>query len=68
MAISRSLGATSFMQLAVDVKLALGDLLQTGDHAQRRGFAAAGRADENDKFLVRDVQVELLHRNDTLLR
>ena len=54
-------------ELAVDVQLALGDLLQTGDHAERCGFAAAGRADEDDEFLVLDVEVELLHGDDALL-
>ena len=55
-------------ELAVDVKLALGDLFQPCHHAQRGGLAAAGRADQNDEFLVRDVKVELLHRNDALIR
>ena len=52
--------------LAVDEKIARGDLLQTGDHAQRCGFAAAGRTDEHDKFPVGDIQRELLHCNDAL--
>ena len=54
-------------ELAVDIKFTLGDLFQTGDHAERRGFAAAGRADEDDEFLVLDVEVELLHGDDALL-
>ena len=54
-------------ELTVDVELALGDLLETCDHTQRRRFAAAGRADENDKFLVRDVEVEFLHRDNALV-
>ena len=54
-------------ELAVDVQLALGDLLKTGDHAQRRGFAAAGGTDENDELLIRDVKIELLHRDDALI-
>ena len=54
-------------ELAVDVQLALGDLFQTCDHAQRRGLAAAGRADENDEFLIGDVEVELLHGDDALV-
>ena len=60
------LGRDVVHALAVDEKIARGDLLETGDHAQRRGLAAAGRADEHDKFTVGDIQRELLHRNDTL--
>ena len=54
-------------ELAVDIQLALGDLFKTCDHAQRGGLAAAGRADEDDEFLVRDVQVEFLHGDDALI-
>ena len=54
-------------ELAVDIKLALGDLFQTGDHAERRRLAAAGRADEDDKLPVFDVQIELLDGDDALL-
>ena len=54
-------------ELAVDIQLALGDLFETCDHAQRGGLAAAGRADEDDEFLVRDVQVEFLHGDDALI-
>ena len=46
-------------QAVTDVQLALGDLLQAGDHAQRGGFTAAGRADENDKLFVFDLKVEI---------
>ena len=54
-------------ELAVDIKFTLGDLFQTGDHAERCGFAAAGRADEDDKLPVFDVQIELLDGDDALL-
>ena len=54
-------------ELAVDVQLAARDLLETCDHAQGGGLAAAGRADENDEFLIGDVEVELLHGNDALV-
>src|SRR5699024_9711051 len=40
-------------QTAADVHLALGDLLQAGDHAQGGGLAAAGGADEDDELLIR---------------
>ena len=46
-------------QTVTDVHLAAGDLLQTGDHTQGGGLTAAGRTDENDKFLIRDFQVEI---------
>ena len=46
-------------QTAADVHFALGDLLQAGDHAQGGGLAAAGGADEDDEFLILDLQVEV---------
>ena len=61
------LGRDVVHQLAVDVKLALGDLLETRDHSQRRGLAAAGGADQNDELLIGDVKAELLHRDNALL-
>ena len=61
------LGRDVVHELAVDDELAAGDLLQTGDHAQGRGLAAAGRADQDDELLVRDVEVELLHRDDAFV-
>ena len=54
-------------QLVADVQLAFGDLLEAGDHTQRRGLAAAGRADQNDKFLVLDVQIEFLNSDNALI-
>ena len=44
--------------LAVDVDLAGGDLLEAGDHAQQRGLAAAGRADEDGEGAVVDGEVD----------
>ena len=46
--------------LAVDQQIALGDVLQTGHHAQRGGLAAAGRTDQHDELLVRDLQIEVV--------
>ena len=54
-------------QLAVDVQLAAGDLLQTGHHPQRGGLAAAGGTNQNNELLVGDVQAELLHGHDALV-
>ena len=43
-----------------DADFALGNLLQAGDHAQAGGLAAAGRADEDDEFLVLDLDVQVV--------
>ena len=48
--------------VAADPDLAAGDLLQPGDHAQRGGLAAAGRADQHDELLVGDLEVDAVHR------
>ena len=48
-------------QFVVDIQLAAGDLLQTGDHSQRRRFTAAGGTDKNDKFLILDIQIESVY-------
>ena len=48
-------------QTAVDIQFAVGNILQAGDHAQRGGFSAAGRADQHDKFLVRNLQVHVVN-------
>ena len=46
------LGRDVVDELVVDEKLALGDVLEAGDHPQRRGLAAARRADEDHELLV----------------
>ncbi len=48
--------------LAPDDELAVGDVLQTRDHAQRRRLPAARRADEDHELPVRDVEVDRLDR------
>ena len=48
--------------LAVDADFAGGRVLEAGDHAQRRGLAAAGRADKDDELAVLDGEGEVLHR------
>ena len=40
---------------AVNVQFAVRDLFQSGNHAERRGLSAAGRADQDDKFLILDL-------------
>ena len=43
-----------------DADLAAGDVLQPGDHAQQRRFAAARRADQDDELAVGDVDVDAM--------
>ena len=49
-------------QAVANIQLALGDILQAGNHAQRGRFAAAGRAYQNDEFLIGNFQVEICYR------
>ena len=51
-------------EAVADVELALGDLLQAGDHAQGGGLAAAGRTNQNDELLVFDVEAEVGNSGD----
>ena len=60
MAMPRSRGAHVVDVAAVDADLAAGDVLEAGDHAQQRGLAAAGRADEDDELAMLDGQVDAL--------
>ena len=48
-------------QLAIDEEITLADVLQSGDHAQRGGLAAAGGADEHDELTPLGFQVEVMH-------
>ena len=45
---------------AVDGDVAAGDFLQPGDHPQRGGLPAAGRSDEDDEFLIVDLEVGVI--------
>ena len=45
--------------LSGDEDLAFGHFLEAADHAQRRGLAAAGRAEHGDKFAMLDFGVEV---------
>ena len=51
-------------QLIVDIQFAAGDLLKTGHHAQRCRFATARRADQHDKLLVLDLEVQVIYGHD----
>ena len=56
---------------AGDADVALGDRFQPGGHAQERGLAAAGRADEDDERAFLDLQVDAVqdrHRPEILLQ
>ena len=46
----------------VDADFARSRILETGDHAQRRRLAAAGRSDEHDELAVFDREVQVLDR------
>ena len=50
------LGGHIIDQLVADVQFAVGNLFQTGDHAQGGGLTATGRSDKNDELLVFDLQ------------
>jgi hypothetical protein len=60
------LGRNVVHEFAVDRQLAAADFLESGDHAQCGGLAAAARADEYDELLVGHVNVEVLHGDNAL--
>ena len=60
MAMSRSFGALLLTTLAADAQLAVGDVLQPGDHVEGGGLPAAGRADEDDELAVGDLEVDVV--------
>ena len=55
---SRSFGGRSLTTRPPMTISPLGDLLQPGDHAQQRRFAAAGRADQDEELAVGDFEVD----------
>jgi hypothetical protein len=50
--------------LAVEVDVALGQLLEAGDHVERRGLAAARRPQEDHEFLVANLHVQAIDGDD----
>ena len=56
---SRSRGRRLVDTPAADAQLAAGDVLEPGDHAQRGGLAAAGRADQHEERSVVDREVQV---------
>ena len=49
---------------AVDEDLAVAGGLEPGQHAQKRGLAAAGRAQQRKKLAPMDGQIDLFHRDE----
>ena len=62
MARPRLRGVDVVDQLAVDQDLAVGDLLEPGDHPQQGRLAATRRADEDHELAVLDLQVDAVDR------
>ena len=60
------LGRLVVYHLAADAQLARGDVLQAGDHVERRRLPAARRADQDDEFPVGDFQVEVVDRERSI--
>ncbi len=60
MAMPRLSGGTSLMRLPLRMQVARRDGFEAGDHAQQRGLAAAGRADEDGELAVLDGDVDAL--------
>src|SRR5205823_6426424 len=46
---------------AADENLTAADVLESGNHSQRRGLATAGWANQGHEFLVGDFQIHVLH-------
>jgi hypothetical protein len=47
--------------LVADAHLAVGDVLEAGDHPQGRRLPAPGGADEDHELAVGDLEVHVLH-------
>ena len=61
MATSRSRGRMSLTTSPPISMVALLHLFETGDGAQQRALAAAGRADQNRELAVRNVEIDAAH-------
>ncbi len=53
--------------VAADHDVAVADVLQARDHAQRGRLAAAGGADQHDELVVGDVEVDAAHGFDVVV-
>ena len=61
---SRAYGGRRVMSSPPSVIAAGVRLLEAGDHAQRRRLARARRAEQREELAVRDVQVDVVDRDD----
>ena len=59
---SRSFGGTSVTSRSPMRMRPVVDLFEAGEHAQGRGLAATGGADQNEELAVGDLEVELVDR------
>lgn len=50
-------------ELAVQIALAAGGLVEAGQNVQQGGFAAAGGADHADKLIFHDIQIHAVERH-----
>jgi hypothetical protein len=67
MAMSRSIGGSSFTTLP-SIEMSPDEIAsRPGDHAQGRGLAAARRADEHHELLVADLQVDVFDGVDAVV-
>jgi hypothetical protein len=55
-----------FTLFFVDIDTARADFLQTGNHAQRGRFAAAGGTDKDHELLAFDSEIDILHGGHAL--
>ena len=55
---SRSFGGNAVHDAIADQDLAFADFLESGDHAQQRGLAAAGGPDQDRELAVGDLDVD----------
>ena len=53
-------------QLAANIQFTFCDFFEACHHSERCGFSAAGRSNKNDKFLVSNFQIKLLHGYNAL--
>ncbi len=51
-----------------DPDFSAGNILQPGNHAQRRAFSAAARSDQHQKLFVDHLQVEMVNRHDATIK
>ena len=58
------LGSNIVYELIADVEFAVGNLFETCNHTQGGGLTTTGRTNENDKFLIFDVQAEITYSSN----